>query len=348
MTDAAVVVDGLTERFGADLAVDDVSFEVPAGRIVDGVGFHPGRRAIDELRICGAAGGLPSARCDEVLELVGLAQVGRKRVGTDSLGMKQRLGLAAAMLGDPQVLLLDEPANGLDPEGLQWVRGFLRHLLGEVASQDDAVLAEALQRRGGQVTEVDGMLQVVGLQPMEVGTAAVFTFATAVTGAQFTGSDADVAVAIDQIGSNSVIVLVVALLAMTTEFRHGTAGRTFQVAPSRTRVLVAKMLVGAGYATVFLLAVAIGALIRSQVVALTAMLVWVFIVEQLVSFAAPRVGQWLPFNALNAVFVSAEARQGVPDGMMVLLEPAVGLATFLGYVVVTAAAAILLLRTRDV
>ncbi len=236
-----------------------------------------------------------------------------------------------------------------------------------VASQDDAVLAEALQRRGGQVTEVDGMLQVVGLQPMEVGTAAleagvaltelrtltlvtaaVFTFATAVTGAQFTGSDADVAVAIDQIGSNSVIVLVVALLAMTTEFRHGTAGRTFQVAPSRTRVLVAKMLVGAGYATVFLLAVAIGALIRSQVVALTAMLVWVFIVEQLVSFAAPRVGQWLPFNALNAVFVSAEARQGVPDGMMVLLEPAVGLATFLGYVVVTAAAAILLLRTRDV
>lgn len=132
---------------------------------------------------------MTSERCDEVLELVGLAQVGRKRVGTYSLGMKQRLGLAAVMLGDPQVLLLDEPANGLDPEGIQWVRGFLRyladegravivssHLLGgiarlvddvvRVASQDDAVLAEALQRRGGQVTEVDGMLQVVALTVM--------------------------------------------------------------------------------------------------------------------------------------------------------------------------------------
>lgn len=223
-------------------------------------------------------------------------------------------------------------------------------------------------------------------------TAAVFTFVAMATGSEFTGSDADVAVAVDQIGANSVIVLVVALLAMTTEFRHGTAGRTFQVTPSRTRVLTAKMLVGAGYATAFLVAglvivagvvgtaallsstslsigprtgaalwhgfgglvltallgVAIGALIRSQVVALTVMLVWVFIVEQLVSFAAPRVGQWLPFNALNALFVSAEARQGVPDGMLVLLEPAVGLVTFVGYVVVTAAAAILLLRTRDI
>lgn len=105
---------------------------------------------------------MTSERCDEVLELVGLAQVGRKRVGTYSLGMKQRLGLAAVMLGDPQVLLLDEPANGLDPEGIQWVRGFLRYL----ADEGRAVLAEALQRRGGQVTEVDGMLQVVGLTVM--------------------------------------------------------------------------------------------------------------------------------------------------------------------------------------
>ncbi len=223
-------------------------------------------------------------------------------------------------------------------------------------------------------------------------TATLFTFMTAVTGTEFTGSDADAAVAIDQIGANSVIVLVVALLAMTTEFRHGTAGRTFQVTPSRTRVLLAKMVAGAGYATVFLLAglvliagvlgtaslvtstglslgaqsgtavwhgwvglvltallgVAIGALLRSQVVALTVMLVWVFIVEQVVSLASPRVGQWLPFTALNALFVSDEARQGVPDGMLVLLDPGVALATFVGYVVVIGAVAILLLRTRDI
>lgn len=223
-------------------------------------------------------------------------------------------------------------------------------------------------------------------------TAALFTFMAEFTGSEFRGDDPDVAVAIDQVGANSVIVLVVALLSMTTEFRHGTAGRTFQVTPSRIAVLAAKMLAGGFYAVAFfvaglvvvggvlgtagvltstglsvgpqtmtalwhgaaglvltaLLGVAIGALIRSQVVALTVMLVWVFIVEQLISFAAPRAGQWLPFNALNALFVSEDARQSGPEGMMVLLDPMAGLVTFVGYVVVTAAAAILLLRTRDI
>lgn len=227
---------------------------------------------------------------------------------------------------------------------------------------------------------------------LTAATASVFTFVTMATGADFTGSDADVALAIDQIGGNSIIVLVVALLAMTTEFRHGTAGRTFQVTPSRTRVLLAKMAVGALYAVAFmvaglvvvalvlglaavmsstglalgggsatalwqgfaglvltaLLGVALGALIRSQVVALTVMLVWVFVVESLVSFALPRLGQWLPFQALNALFVGPESRQAAPEGAMLLLEPAVGLATFLAYVVVAAAGAIILLRARDV
>jgi len=270
MSTAAIEVRGLTKRFGTQTAVDDVSFDVPAGRIVgflgpngagksttlrtiiglnaatagtalihgqpfaglerpaqtvgsvvDGVGFHPGRRAIAELQIAAAAAGIPADRCREMLGVVGLAEAERKRVGRFSLGMKQRLGLAAAMLGDPQVLLLDEPANGLDPEGIQWVRAFLRyladdgrailvssHLLGEVArlvddvlvirqgrivasgtvaeltaaaggaavrvaSVDDTALTAALEQGGANVTPVDGALQVQGMDPGQVGAAAL-------------------------------------------------------------------------------------------------------------------------------------------------------------------------------
>jgi ABC-2 type transport system ATP-binding protein len=133
------------------------------GSIVDGVGYHPGRRAIEELRVSAAAAGIPMERCDEVLELVGLGSAARKRVGQFSLGMRQRLGIAQALLGDPKVLLLDEPANGLDPEGIQWVRQLLRHLadqgravlvsshlLGEVARLVDDVI---VIRRGRIVTQ---------------------------------------------------------------------------------------------------------------------------------------------------------------------------------------------------
>lgn len=168
---------GLTKRYGATTAVNDLSFKVDSGRVtgflgpngagksttmrmvlgldradaggvrIDGkqlgdfpvpmrsVGalldagyLHPTRKAKDHLWALAASNGLPRTRVDAVLDLVGLGEVAGKRVGGFSLGMKQRLGLAAAMLGDPQTLLFDEPANGLDPEGIQWMRRFLKGL----------------------------------------------------------------------------------------------------------------------------------------------------------------------------------------------------------------------------
>jgi ABC-2 type transport system ATP-binding protein len=101
------------------------------GALLEAGSLHPGRRARDHLLWLAQSNGLPPSRADEVLDLVGLTSVARKRTGGFSLGMSQRLGIAAAMLGDPPVLMLDEPVNGLDPEGIRWIRGLLRSLAAE-------------------------------------------------------------------------------------------------------------------------------------------------------------------------------------------------------------------------
>lgn len=98
------------------------------GAALEATNFHPGRTGRDHLRVLADTAGISVTRVDEMLELVGIPAAAKKRAGGYSMGMRQRLGLAAAMLGDPQVLILDEPANGLDPEGIRWLRGFLRHL----------------------------------------------------------------------------------------------------------------------------------------------------------------------------------------------------------------------------
>jgi ABC-2 type transport system ATP-binding protein len=150
---------GLVRPTGGDVLIGGVPYPGLAhprrqiGALLEATGFHPGRRARDHLRVLAAAERIPDRRVDEVLGQVDLADAAGRRVRGFSLGMRQRLGIAAALLGDPEVLLLDEPGNGLDPAGIAWLRGLLRrlaaegrtivlasHLLGEIAQTADHVL----------------------------------------------------------------------------------------------------------------------------------------------------------------------------------------------------------------
>jgi ABC-2 type transport system ATP-binding protein len=117
------------------------------GVYIEPCGAHPGRTARDHLRSLVALAGLPRRRVDEVLELVGLEHAAGRRVGKFSLGMRQRLGLGSALIGDPDILVLDEPLNGLDPQGIRWLRTFLRERAasGRTVLLSSHVLAEAAQ-----------------------------------------------------------------------------------------------------------------------------------------------------------------------------------------------------------
>ncbi|WP_151524864.1 ABC transporter ATP-binding protein [Serinicoccus kebangsaanensis] len=142
------------------------------GSALEATGFHPGRSGRNHLRVLAATHGIPDSRVDELLDLVGIPAAARKKAGGYSMGMRQRLGLAAALLGDPDVLLLDEPANGLDPEGIRWMRGFMRHLaaeqgktvlvsshlLGEVEQtvEDVVIIANGRLARRGTMDELHG------------------------------------------------------------------------------------------------------------------------------------------------------------------------------------------------
>jgi ABC-2 type transport system ATP-binding protein len=213
LTMTELSVRGLTKNFGQLKAVDDLTFEVPAGRItgflgangagktttlrialgliaptagealiggrryrdlpqprrvvgalLEATGFHPGRCGRDHLRILAQVTGVPRRRVDEVLELMDLTQVADRRVGAYSLGMRQRLGLAAALLGDPEVLVFDEPANGLDPAGMAWLRGLLRGLAadGRTILISSHVLSEVAQTVDQVVIIHEGRLRYAG------------------------------------------------------------------------------------------------------------------------------------------------------------------------------------------
>ncbi len=126
-------------------ALDDPAHQV--GVVLEAGAFHGGRTARDHLQVLATEGGIARRRVGEVLELVGLSEAADRRAGTFSLGMGQRLSLAAALLGDPAVLILDEPANGLDPAGIRWLRDLLRGLAGEgrTIELSSHVLAEVAQ-----------------------------------------------------------------------------------------------------------------------------------------------------------------------------------------------------------
>ncbi len=132
------------------------------GVVLEAGGFHPGRRAVDHLRVLALAAGLPTSRAAAVLDEVGLGDVARMRVRGFSLGMRQRLALAAALLGEPRVLVLDEPANGLDPEGVRWLRGLVRGFAerGGAVLVSSHVLAEVAQLADDVVIVADGRLVV--------------------------------------------------------------------------------------------------------------------------------------------------------------------------------------------
>jgi ABC-2 type transport system ATP-binding protein len=137
------------------------------GAVLEATGAHPGRRARDHLRILAQVTGVPDERVAEVCDQVGLAEAADRRVGGYSLGMRQRLGLAGALLGDPPVLLLDEPANGLDPAGMAWLRGLLRDLAheGRAILLSSHVLSEVAQTADQVVILDRGRLRFAG--PLE-------------------------------------------------------------------------------------------------------------------------------------------------------------------------------------
>ena len=171
------------------------------GAALESSSFHPARSGRNHLRILCIASGVPISRADEVLDMVGLGAAGKRKVRGYSLGMRQRLALAAALLGDPRVLVLDEPANGLDPDGIRWLRGFFRHLAGEGRSvlvsshqlnevqeiADRVVIlnrgqlvrsgsirellagTDSVLARGPDLTRLDAALREQGLQPERTG-----------------------------------------------------------------------------------------------------------------------------------------------------------------------------------
>jgi ABC-2 type transport system ATP-binding protein len=152
------------------------------GAILEASAIHTGRSAYNHLLALGQTHGIPRSRVNEVINLVGLQDVARKRVGSFSLGMGQRLGIAAALLGDPKTLILDEPSNGLDPEGIRWIRNLLRslasegrtilvssHLMSEMSMMADWLIVVGRGRLIADTT-VDGFVQLAAGDAVRVRT----------------------------------------------------------------------------------------------------------------------------------------------------------------------------------
>jgi ABC-2 type transport system ATP-binding protein len=176
-----------TATIGGHRYVDLPSPQTTVGALLEASSFYAGRTAYDSLRVAAHPAGIGDERIEELLALVDLTPAAHRRVGEFSLGMRQRLGLAQALLGDPGVLILDEPANGLDPEGIAWLRGFLRslaaegrtvlissHVLSEVQQtvDDVVIIARGQLVRSGPLEELSGAGSVRAVTPDAAGLVA--------------------------------------------------------------------------------------------------------------------------------------------------------------------------------
>jgi ABC-2 type transport system ATP-binding protein len=192
------------------------------GIMLDGRAYHPGRSARAHLRALARANGIGSRRVTEVLETAGLASVAGRRAGTFSLGMAQRLGIAAALLGDPGVLMLDEPVNGLDPEGIRWIRDLVRslaaegrcvlissHLISEMALTADELVVIGRGRLLAAVSMTE--LATLGPAALRVGTPEPGRLAAAVQASGGTVSPSgDGSLIVTGIGADAVAGLAAA------------------------------------------------------------------------------------------------------------------------------------------
>lgn len=169
-TTALRMILGLAAPASGTATIDGVRYRdlrEPArvvGAALDNDCFHPARSAAEHLRVICTAAGIGRHRAAQVLDMVGLAEVARRRAGTFSLGMRQRLTLATALLGDPGVLILDEPLNGLDPDGIRWMRDLLRSFAaeGRTVLVSSHLLAEAAQAVDDVVVIAHGRLVAEG------------------------------------------------------------------------------------------------------------------------------------------------------------------------------------------
>jgi ABC-2 type transport system ATP-binding protein len=182
-TTAIDMILGLARPDGGEAKIDGKPFhklQDPArtvGAVLAGGAFHDGRSARASLLVTATVAGLPKSRVDEVIELVGLADAPDRRVGNYSLGMRQRLSLAQALLGDPQVLILDEPTNGLDPGGIKWLRETLQRLAhdeGKTVLLSSHILTEVRETVDSVVVIAEGQLaSEFSLRDLEAGTGQV-------------------------------------------------------------------------------------------------------------------------------------------------------------------------------